>query len=277
MPTIIIPAHNEEKSISKCLASFVDFVDVGNLEVIVVCNGCKDLTASVVKNLSDKFICLETDVASKTYALNIGEGSATFFPRIYLDADVQIDYKVVIEMCNTLSTGCLATSLVPTMDLTKSSWAVRAFYSIWLSLPYCNSGMVGSGVYALSEKGRVRFDKFPDIIADDGYVRCLFKEGERRVTKGYYSQVKAPNNIFNLIKIKTRSRLGGYQLKDKFPELISNDVKDYQSVFKQFVYDYKLWPKVAVYISVNLIARIRANYQYYTNQILWERDDSSRY
>ena len=41
-------------------------------------------------------------------------------------------------------------------------------------LPYVREGMIGVGVYALSEKGPERFAEFPDVIADDGYVRMLF-------------------------------------------------------------------------------------------------------
>ena len=60
------------------------------------------------------------------------------------------------------------------IDLRGSSLAVRAYYRIWLRLPYVREGMIGVGVYALSEEGRRRFGEFPEVIADDGYVRMLF-------------------------------------------------------------------------------------------------------
>ena len=68
-------------------------------------------------------------------------------------------------------------------DLTDRPWAVRAFYEVWSKLPYCRSGMIGSGVYALSEEGRRRFGRFPDITADDAFVRLHFKPAERRTVE----------------------------------------------------------------------------------------------
>jgi len=277
MPTIIIPAYNEEKNISECLTPFLDYAGEEGLEVIVVCNGCKDSTADVVKKLSHKFICLETDIPSKTNALNLGEQYANYYPRVYLDADVVISIDAVKALIHSLeASNYFACSMIPRMNTSRSSWFVRGFYDVWLSLPYCKAGMIGSGVYALSEKGRARFDKFPDVIADDGYVRCLFKEGERAVVKEHHSNVTAPKNICSLIKIKTRSRLGGYQLRDKFPELMSNEFKDYRGAFNKLIFDYKMWPKLIIYIGVNFISRIRANFQYVTKQTRWERDESSR-
>jgi glycosyltransferase involved in cell wall biosynthesis len=276
MTTIIIPAYNEEKRIAKCLNPFIGHVGVDDFEVIVVCNGCKDLTANVVKNLSNKFVCLETDVSSKANALNLGDEYASSYPRIYLDADIIVSFDAIMALKTTLTKENQATSIEPKMDVSKSSWFVKAFYDVWLTLPYCKQGMIGSGIYALSEKGRSRFTKFPDIIADDGYVRCLFKDKERKITKGHFAIVTAPQNILGLIKIKTRSRLGRYQLKDKFPELLQNESKDFQGAFKELLFEFKSWPKFLVYTSVNIISRVRARYQYFSKQTLWERDDSSR-
>jgi len=274
--TIIIPAHNESYGIVGCLEPFIDLINENYLNVIVVCNGCSDNTASIVRSLCSDVICIETDVPSKTKALNLGDNAAKYYPRIYLDADVVLTRDAIFAMCSTLESGALATSVEPQMDLSSSSWCVKAFYDVWLSLPYCKAGMIGSGVYALSEEGRGRFNQFPDIIADDGYVRALFTENERPVTKGHYAIVTAPKNLLSLIKIKTRSRLGRYQLKDKFPELLANEAKDFQGAFKSLCFDVKLWPKLLVYVGVNLISRIRARHQYITKQTKWERDESSR-
>lgn len=276
MTTIIIPAHNEQKQIKNCLTPFIDFVGLDNLEIIVVCNGCTDSTAKIVQSLSDKFICLETPIPSKTKALNLGDEYAHSFPRIYLDADIVISLEAVYSMCAALSADNQATSLEPKMSLSKSSWCVKAFYDIWLALPYCKMGMIGSGVYTLSKEGRVKFDKFPDIIADDGYVRCLFKDNERLTTKGHFSIITAPRDIYSLIKIKTRSRLGRYELKDKFPELLSNEAKDFKGAMRDLAFDYSRWHKLIVYLMINVISRIRAKWQYRTKQIVWERDGSNK-
>lgn len=162
------------------------------------------------------------------------------------------------------------------MDLSDSTWPVKAYYDVWLSLPYCKAGMVGTGVYALSEQGRNRFDQFPDLIADDGYVRCLYNEAERGVTHGHYSVVTAPRNITGLLKIKTRSRLGRYQLKEKYPENMKNEEKDYRGAMKPLILDIRSWPKIFLYLIINIVTRLRASWQMKNNMSTWERDESSR-
>ena len=51
MISIIIPAHNEEKVISRAPAGVPNAVASGVLEVIVVCNGCSDRTAEDIAPL----------------------------------------------------------------------------------------------------------------------------------------------------------------------------------------------------------------------------------
>lgn len=276
--SIIIPAYNEAATITQCLQALTQPTLKYALQIIVVCNACQDDTYSIVKAFDSTIICLDSKTASKTQALNLGDKVAKYYPRIYLDADIVLSVDAVYAMCLTLKNkSCLATSVPAKMDTLASSWCVRAFYDIWLNLPYCKLGMMGSGVYALSAKGRKQFQQFPDIIADDGYVRCLFKEQQRLVTSTHYAIVTAPKDLTSLIKIKTRSRLGGYELREKFPDLLANEVKDYPQACIDAGLNFRQWPKIIVYIWVNLIARLRANYQYMSKIRTWERDESSRY
>ncbi|MCK4492794.1 MAG: hypothetical protein KAU26_01960, partial [Methylococcales bacterium] len=89
--------------------------------------------------------------------------------------------------------------------------------------------------------------------------------------------VSAPRNLMSLIKISTRSRLGGYELAEKFPHLLANETKDYKSASREFLLNFKQWAKIAMYIGVNIITRVRAKSQYKQNRNQWERDESSRY
>ena len=162
------------------------------------------------------------------------------------------------------------------MDLRHASWAVRSYYDIWQRLPYVREGMIGCGVYALSEQGRKRFSEFPDIIADDGYVRALFKGHERTVVPKCWSLVRAPRNLTGLLKIKVRSRRGRYELARAFPELLANEQKNYGSAVLPLLTSITLWPKLAVYLSVNLCARLLARKGQQRGNDHWERDESSR-
>jgi glycosyltransferase involved in cell wall biosynthesis len=278
MISIIIPAHNEESSIGRCLTRLLEAGPDLDPEIIVVCNGCKDQTANVARQYGDRIRVIETDVASKVHALNLGDEAAKGFPRFYMDADVVLTPEDLRQVAQVLTTGGkLAAAPRMEMDFSKASWAVRAFYRVWMELPYTKKGMMGVGVYALSREGRERFDKFPDIIADDGYIRVLYKPEERMAVANAKSVVVAPATLDGLIKIKTRSRLGGYQLAQRYPQLNENDDKDYGSAAGGLLLKPALWPCIPVYLYVNLLAKRRARKQLATiANYVWERDESSR-
>jgi glycosyltransferase involved in cell wall biosynthesis len=276
--SIIIPAHNEQNVIRKTLKELVSGVISGELSVYVVCNGCTDKTVSIVEEFGNLFKLIETPLASKTNALNIGDAIASGYPRIYQDADVTLNMNGIRELTNCLKGNkFLAASPKMQMVYNGCSWFVRSYYEIWQELPYVKEGMIGTGVYALSEVGRQRFGKFPEIIADDGYIRSLFSNSERTIVDTCFSLVRAPTNMKGLLKIKTRSRLGGYELSKQFPELKENKQKLYRTAIKNMIGKFEIWPKYLIYIYVNFVSRIRANK--YARQGLftgWERDDSSR-
>ena len=235
MISVIIPAHNEENVIASTLDALVAGVDTGILEIIVVCNGCSDITASIVKGYGVKVQCLETSVASKTNALNLGDEVANFFPRVYLDADIVLSVEAVLALEKALADGrYLVASTAMKMDYGKASWWVRSYYDVWQQLPYVQEGMIGVGVFALSEKGRSRFGTFPDVIADDGFVRASFTNKERVSVEDFHSIVRAPVNLAGLIKIKSRSRLGRYELALKFPDLFANEKKSMEEQYFRF-------------------------------------------
>jgi hypothetical protein len=91
------------------------------------------------------------------------------------------------------------------------------------------------------------------------------------------SIVTAPSSLCGLIKIKTRSRLGGYELSEEFPELSQNEPKDYAGALSALVRRPALWPALVVYVGVNLIARLQATKMHRRrSHDVWERDDTSR-
>lgn len=276
--TIIIPAHNEENVIRKTLTELLPGASSGEIQVIVVCNGCTDKTSEIVASFGEVFRCIETPLPSKTNALNLGDAVASGFPRIYQDADVVVTQKTIFEIAQVLQSGrFLAAAPKMRMDFRNASWLVRSYYEVWQQLPYVEAGLVGVGIYAISKEGRERFKKFPDIIADDRFVRALFKEDERTIVTTCCSVVRAPATLAALVKIKTRSRLGGYEFERKFPELLNNEKKNYGLAIRQSLKRLKMKPALFVYLFVNLFCRLRAKWQLSRNMIdVWERDETSR-
>ncbi len=278
--SIIIPAHNEARVIRRCLERVTSGLEPGEAEVIVVCNGCRDDTAAIAGAFGAPVRVIETTVPSKVNALNLGDEAAAGFPRVYMDADIRLEGRAIRRIAEMLEKGpCLAAAPSMQMDLDRSSWFVRAYYRIWSSLPYTREGFMGVGAYAMSEAGRRRFGRFPEVIADDGYVRMFFMPGERTAVPDCVSVVQGPATLWDLIKIKTRSRLGLYQLRRRFPELFAREaaMKQYGAASRGILANPRLWPCAPVYLCVNLISKHRARRQMdRIEQYVWERDESSR-
>ena len=278
MISIVIPAYNEADVIERCLDALTARPVEGGIEIIVACNGCRDNTADLASRYGEPVKVVETQAASKIAALNLGDTHASGFPRIYLDADVEVDLDT-IESVTAVLQNDQALAAAPNMkvDLSRSSWPVRAFYRVWLEQPYHRQGLIGGGFYAVSAAGRSRFDVFPPVIEDDEFVRRHFRSDERINPPGSTFTIYAPHKFSDLIKVKTRSRLGRLELGRKFPEL--RDTPGEESGAKKFDIRRKpgLWPAACVYLLVNGLTRWRARKQ--LNQLesyQWERDESSR-
>ena len=277
--SVVIAAHNEEDVLGRCLDALLRPPDRGSSRswscATAAPIGRQTSRGSTATRPRDR-----NPIASKTAALNLGDAAVSGFPRFYVDADVTLPLASVRRIAARLAEGdVLAASPAMQVDLRGSSLAVRAYYGIWTRLPYVREGMIGVGVYALSEEGRRRFGEFPEVIADDGYVRMLFTPGERVRVEDAPVRVYAPRTMSDLVRIKTRSRLGLYQLSTRFPHIATRErrSKSYRSAIGSVVFHPWLWPHALVYSAVQLTTRRRAQHQMaslagYT----WERDLSSR-
>lgn len=278
MPSVIIPACNEERVIGRCVRALMRGGRAQDeLEIVVVCNGCDDATADIARRIGADVKVVETPVGSKFGALNLGDTAATRFPRFYVDADVALEGDALRRLTDQLRAGDkLAAAPRARFELAGCSWAVRAFYRINDLLPSSREGIGGSGVYALSEAGRKRFGDFPNVIADDGFVRLQFREEERVTLSDCTSTVYAPRTLAELVRIKTRSHLGTAQLRRMYPHLWQNRGTTNGGMLRTLVRRPTLWPSLAVYCLVKGVARIRAWKRLRGANLEWERDQSSR-
>lgn len=280
MISVIIPAFNEASVIEESLRYLTENALDGSLEVIVVCNGCSDRTEAIARSVDGPIRVLAMEVASKTEALNLGDDVASGFPRFYVDADVRVDGRAIREVARQLDSGkALAAAPSLELDLQNTSRLVRAYYAVWTALPYFDESMVGSGVYALSEEGRCRFDRFPDIIADDEFIRRHFDPKERMRVEGTHFTIRSPKRIRGVLREKTRSRLGVYQLDRTFPSLGAQPPLTTRMLlaFRWLARVPGVWTSVPVYGVVTLVARLRARLRAARSDFSgWERDVSSR-
>jgi glycosyltransferase involved in cell wall biosynthesis len=277
MISVVIPACNEGPTIARTLSTILRGASSGEVEVIVVCNGCSDDTAAVVRRFDPSVRIIETSVGNKANALNLGDQEAVGFPRFYIDADIMIGFAAIQSLAKRLEASkTIAVAPTPLFDLSGCSWAVRAFYRIRCRLPSFKEGIGGSGVYGLSEVGRRRFGAFPAIVADDTFVRIQFNPSERETLATVCSTVFPPRRIRDLIAIETRADFGSLQLARLYPELWTNNGGRNHGRLFGLLMNPILWPTLAVYAYVKVSARIRARVRLKNKAFFWERDESSR-
>ncbi|MBJ6610043.1 MAG: glycosyltransferase [Candidatus Thiothrix moscowensis] len=274
MASVIVPAHNEATVIRRCLDSLMDQPGLDTL--IVACNGCSDNTAEIVRNEYPQAICLDIAKPSKVNALNEAEKHITSWPVFYIDADTRLSANAIQTIVTGMKNGeTLLSAPEPVIDTSRSSWFVRQFYHIWLQLPYIREGVVATCSYVVSEAGHQRFARFPEVINDDGFVRCQFARHERRNIAGAQIFIAAPHTLTSLIKIKTRARLGNMQLATS--GLCSQtEQKPYSSILRKKLFSRDFIP-ASVYLSITLFIRLRATWQYRNlRNYRWETDSTSR-
>lgn len=208
--SVVVPAHDEARTIGRTLAALQGAAHRELLEVVVVANGCTDDTAAVARAAGARVVELATP--SKAAALRAGDEAAGTFPRVYLDADIRLAPGTLDALADVLRTEeAVVSSPRIVFDTSSSSWPVRAFYSAYRDLPYVRSGLIGLGVYGMSRAGRARFGQFPDVTADDLFVQRMFADHERITSDGEFV-VAAPRDLRNLLKVRTRTAAGNAEL-----------------------------------------------------------------
>lgn len=274
MLTIVIPAYNEANSINKTLIELVGF-SRETLEVIVIPNGCTDKTVDIVKQGYPQFRIVELTKGSKINAINEGIRLAKNKNILIQDADVVIGKKSIESMLHFIEKEkYLFASPVPKLKI-SGSLAVSMYYRFLKLTPAYNSGMVNSGAYLLSSLAVKRLGVLPNVIADDGYVKGILDSKHLKNIPGCFSEVDTPKNLWSLIKIKTRSKLGNVQLKSKFKSPVTGD-NNLKSLINIAI-TQKAFFAFIVYFSVTLVSLIRAKYQLKNiESMVWERDESSR-
>lgn len=274
MISVVVPAHNEAELIGAVLGRLLEGPEASEIDVVVVCNGCTDETASIARRYDVKVI--ELSEASKSAALNAGDRASGGFPRFYVDADIDVTAADLLRAAQALEPGVHAVSPRMAVDLERRPWAVRAFYDVWLQLPYCKS-LIGSGVYGLDEVGRSRFDEFPPIIADDLFARLHLQPSERMVVEDATFTLRAPLTVAALVKVKTRSHLGWLQLRSIRPDLFANEDAEHRTALRELARRRHAWPEIGAYILIRQVSRWRAALQHRRGDHgRWERDETTR-
>ncbi len=286
MPSIVIAAHNEAAIIGMCLDSLLSATSPGEFDVTVVANGCTDETAEFAAARAGVRV-IDLPVPGKVGALNAGDDVAVGYPRIYLDADIFLSAADIRKLCGVLESSnvrpkgqLLAATARRAIDVSRSSVLVRAYYAINSQLPVYRHALFGRGIVVLSAEGRNRFDRFPDIVADDMFLDSLYDASEKMEVEAVCARVLAPRRTRDLVRRLVRVRRGNMTLRASLPAKTEFHGAERRRARISSLMDValpnpRLVPSVICYLSITVIAAILAR-RPGRKAGMWERDDSSR-
>ncbi len=202
-----MPAFNEAAGIGGVLRHLLESPQFGtDMEVVVAANGCTDDTAAVARSLGVHV--LEISTPSKAAALNAADQATSGDVRVYVDADVPVTAELLRQLAATVSRpGIVAAVPRPLIDTSGSAWPVRAYYAMNARLPVFRNRLFGRGIIALSAEARSRFDRFPEITADDMFLDSVVGADEK-VEITAVVRVRAPQRTGDLIRRVARARDG---------------------------------------------------------------------
>jgi Glycosyl transferase family 2 len=276
--SIVVPAHNEARVIGRLLGPLVWSPIADEMDVIVVANGCTDDTAQVAASFGTPVRVLSIPVASKREALVAGDRAARGFPRVYVDADVELGAEDVRALGDALRRpGTLAAGPARVLALAGRPWVVRWYYAVWARLPEVRSGLFGRGVIGVSEAGHARVASLPPLLADDLAASLVFAPDERVIVPGARVVVHTPRTVGDLLRRRVRATMGVSQVEQSADAPGSTARTQPRDLLEIVRREPWMAPRVAVFLAIALIARLRARRAVqrrdYTN---WLRDESSR-
>lgn len=272
---VIIPAHNEENVIGRTLSRLAPFSrgERGQVDVLVVCNGCTDATADVARRFTGVTV-IEIAAASKPTAMNIGDAATARWPRLYLDADIEIEPSAVEAVFHELSRdgGCLAARADATENVKDAALLVRAYFRARSRIPEQGTRLWGAGGYAVSERGHERFSSFPEVTNDDSYFDSLFAEEEKVVLPTAPMLIQVPRSTLALLRVLTRHRRGQLELSmqqashpGRRARALVTSVRGVPSALDAFCY-----------AALTEIARLRSRGAAGRGTSAWETDSTTR-
>ena len=275
--SVVVPAHNESAVIGRLLSGLLADAGPDEFDVIVVANGCTDATAEVAAGFGPAVTVLTTPVASKSAAIRLGDEKAHGFPRLYVDADVELSTAGARALAEALAQpGVLAVAPERELVLDGRPFAVRWYHEFWQDLPVVREGLFGRGVIGVNEAGKRRLGALPDVMGDDLLASVSFEAAEKRVVPAARVRVHPPRTLTDLVRRRVRSVTSTDQLAQQTSagDGARTTRADLLGVVRRRP---AMALRLPVFAGVTALARRRARRRVATADFTtWDRDESSR-
>jgi len=147
--SVIIPAHNEENYIEKCLTSIKEAeskIDTP-VEIVVSLNQCTDKTELIAKSFGA--ICVHEDEKNIAKIRNAGVKISTGDIIITIDSDSWMSQNMLKEVVDRLKDGKYIGGGV---RIKLDRFSIGIFFSLMTLVPYLLKDKVSAGMFWLSKK-----------------------------------------------------------------------------------------------------------------------------
>ncbi len=168
--SIIIPAHNEEKYLERCLAS-IQAQSYTAYEIIVVLNATTDAPKSIAMKYTHQVYALREKSVSK--ARNLGAAKAKGSILMFLDADCTISKNLLFAMNHALRDKNVG-AITQTKSL-EDRWKAHLFWFMGNCGRYFFRA--GSGMIACKKKAFPGFNEQKCVAEDTVLIKKLQKKG----------------------------------------------------------------------------------------------------
>jgi hypothetical protein len=244
---------------------------------MVIANGCSDDTATIAGAYGPAVQVVSTSIASKSHALKLGDKHARGFPRLYVDADIELRTADVRALADALrQPGVLAAAPRRVLTMDGRSRTVRWYYEVWQRLPTVQDGLFGRGVIAVSETGHERLAAVPQVMNDDLAASVAFTPDERRVVSDARVVIHPPRTTRDLLRRRVRALTGIAQLQGQV-EGVGGARTTRSDLLGIVRAKPAMAPRVAVFLGITAAARWKARRPIRSGDFTtWLRDDSSR-
>ncbi|WP_426226758.1 WecB/TagA/CpsF family glycosyltransferase [Pseudarthrobacter sp. DSP2-3-2b1] len=200
--SVIIAARNGASVLARTLEHLAPYATAGRLEVVVVCS---DGAAGIAQSYPGVQI-VEPSEASKGTAISAADAVATIWPRLYLDADIDMHPTVLAALFSSLSAGgTLAARPGFVYNGRKAHWLVRSYYRARFRMPSQRAHLWAAGAFAVSAEGHSRIKSIPDLAADDLSIDSLFCPEENTVVASKTLVVSTPHTVMALEAVLRRT------------------------------------------------------------------------
>lgn len=272
--TVLVPAHNEAAVIARTLAPLCPAVDAGVLHVIVIANACQDNTADAARKACPRAVVVETPVAGKTHALNLGQSAAAAnLPILCLDADLVVTEAAVLALILGLETGTKAAVGLMQVDASKASPMVQAFQRAWALNPYFANGKFG-GIFGLSPEAVAQVFPLPDLTGDDEFIRRSFAPEDVAFVPTCTFVAQSPRTLSSLIATRRRALRGARQVQRL--GLNNPSRSSALTMLRASLRSPQQLADLAVFFVVAAAARFTLAIEGKSRVAVWERDLTTR-